>query len=113
MATYGARLLSLAAILGTAVSVYNYFDPMSGIAGTPGAILAIAATLILFVFGLIMATRPQNAAFRIFLAIASLLGIAGTAFAAQLLNSHTLLILMFVCLLGWFAHLGRSRRVLA
>lgn len=113
MANYGAHLVSLASILGTAISVYNYIDPMSGIAGTPGAILVIASTLILFVLGSIMAADPRSAALRIFIAISSLLAIAGTAFAAHLLNSQTLLALMAVCLLGWLIHLFRPRRALA
>ncbi|MDQ8726690.1 hypothetical protein [Bradyrhizobium sp. LHD-71] len=110
---YGARLVSLAALLGTAVSLYNYFDPLSGIAGTPGAILVIASTLILFVFGLIMAARPYSLGLRVFLAASSLLAIVGTAFAAHLLNSRALLGLMAVCLLGWLMHLFAPRRALA
>ncbi|MPZ56993.1 MAG: hypothetical protein GEU91_10955 [Rhizobiales bacterium] len=113
MANYGAPLVALAAILGTALSIYDYIDPMSGIAGTPGAILVIASTLILFVFGLLMAADPRSAALRIFIILSCLLGIAGTAFAAYLLNSRTLLALMVVCLLGWLIYLFKPRRALA
>ena len=42
---YGAMIIASSAIIGTAVSIYNYLDPMSGIAGTPGAILVIVSTL--------------------------------------------------------------------
>jgi hypothetical protein len=110
---YGARLISLAAILGAAVSLYNYFEPLSGIAGTPGAILVIASTLILFALGLIMAVDLRSAAFRVFLAVSALLAVVGTAFAAYLLDSRVLLALMVVALLGWFIYLFRRRSVLA
>lgn len=110
---YGARLVSLAALLGAAVSLYNCFDPLSGIAGTPGVILVIASTLILSAFGVIMAAHPRNSVFRAFLAVSALLAIAGTAFAAHLLNSRALLALMFVCLLGWLIHLFKPRSALA
>jgi hypothetical protein len=110
---YGARLISLAAILGAAVSLYNYFEPLSGIAGTPGAILVIASTLILFALGLIMAIDLRSAAFRVFLAISALLAILGTAFAAHLLDSRVLLALMVVALLGWFICLFKRRPALA
>lgn len=110
---YGARIVSLAALLGAAVSLYNYFEPLSGIAGTPGAILVIASALILFALGLVMAADPRGSAFRVFLAVSSLLAIVGTGIAAHLLNSRALLALMFIALLGWFVHLFKPRNALA
>lgn len=113
MAGFGAGLVSLAAVLGTLVSVYNYVAPTSGISGTPGAMLVVVSTLILFAFGLIMAADPRSAALRSFVAASTFLGILGTAFAAYLLESQALTALMAACLLGWLIYLFRPRRALA
>ena len=110
---YGARLISLAAILGAAVSIYNYITPLSGIDGTPGAIVVIVSTLILFLFGLVMGLPLRNAACRSSLVVLTLLGIAGTAFAAYLLNSMALLALMALCFLGLLIYLFTPRAAYA
>jgi len=112
-AKVGASLLCSGAILGTAVSVANYFSPDSGIAGTPGAILVIVSTLILLVFGLIMRSDVRGFGFRVFIAGSALFNILGTAFAGHLLNSETLAVLMMVSLAGWLIHLFEQRRVRA
>lgn len=109
-ARIGASLLCSGAIVGAAVSIFNYFSPDSGIAGTPGVMLVIASTVILLGFGLIMrggATRSRG--LRVFVAAAALLDIAGTAFAGYLLESETLVVAMLVSLAGWFIHLFESR----
>jgi glycerol-3-phosphate acyltransferase PlsY len=113
MTHFGARLMALTAILGTAISVYNYFAPMSGIDHTPGALLVIVSTLILFALAMLMAAPFSSAALRVFLASALLLGILGTAFAAYLLNSNALLALMCACLVGWLMQVAAPRRALA
>jgi hypothetical protein len=72
MRYYGGWLVALGAILGLAVSIYNYFSPVSflapdsNIAGTPGALLVVVSTAILLVFGLILAAGPNIAALAIF-----------------------------------------------
>ena len=109
-AKIGTSLLCSGAILGTAVSIANYFSPDSGIAGTPGALLVIVSTLILLVFGLIMRSDAQGFGFRIFIAGSALFNILGTAFAGHLLNSETLAVLMMVSLAGWLIHLFERRR---
>ena len=57
----GGLLIAFGAALGFLASVYNYvapvplFAPTSAIAGTPGAILPIVTTAILFAAGLVLA----------------------------------------------------------
>jgi hypothetical protein len=80
----------------------------SGIAGTPGAILVIASSVILIALGLIMRSA-RSRGLRVFVTAAALLDIAGTAFAGYLLESETLVVAMLVCLAGWFIHLIESR----
>ena len=113
MANFGARLVSLTAILGTAVSIYNYFNPMSGIAGTPGALLVIVSTLILFALGVFLGAGLRSAGLRFFIAASLLLGIMGTALAAYLLHSNALLALMLACFLGWLMQVCTPARSLA
>jgi hypothetical protein len=77
---YGAMIIAASAIIGSAVSIYNYLNPMSGIAGTPGAILVIVSTLILFAAGAILASdQKRGTGFRAFFMIGTLIGIGGTA----------------------------------
>jgi hypothetical protein len=109
-ARIGASLLCSGAVVGAAVSLFNYFSPDSGIAGTPGVILVIASTVILIALGLIMrGGAMRSRALRVFIAAAALLDIAGTAFAGYLLESETLVVAMLVSLAGWFIHLFESR----
>lgn len=105
----GVSLIIAGAIIGTAVSVYNYLAPDNGINGTPGVLLVIASTFILFGFGLILRANKGGAFFRTFIVVSALLNIAGTAFAAYLLESRMLLGLMVVCLLGWLLYLFTPR----
>ena len=110
LAETGAHLIWISATLGTAVSLNNYMTPLSGIDGTPGALLVIASTLILCVAGLALSFGELRGAPWVLLTGACLLGIAGTAFAAYLLNSRMLLILMYVCVLGWCLHVLTGSR---
>ena len=113
-AKVGASMLCSGAILGTAVSIANYFSPDSGIAGTPGALLVIVSTVILLAFGLIMRSDGKRGrGFRVFITASALFDIVGTAFAGYLLNSETLVVLMMVSLAGWLIHLFESRPVQA
>lgn len=110
----GAALIVLASLFGFAVSVFNYYDPQSGIAGEPGTLLVIASTMLLSMFGLAMvANRRRSIIIRIFFIVASFLNIAGTAFAGYLLHSQTLVILMLISLFGWIFHVFRRRLAFA
>jgi hypothetical protein len=107
----GAWLVAIAAVAGFAVSVANYFNPQSGIAGEPGTILVIASTALLAVFGWLMSGDDRRGVFfRIFIIVSSLLNIAGTGFAGYLLHSQTLLVLILAGLVGWLFHVFRRRR---
>jgi hypothetical protein len=98
---FGALLIAAASLLGIGVSASNYLTPLSGIDGTPGALLVIVSTAILSLFAVCVATLRLTRGLRRFIVASSLLDIAGTAFAAYLLESSSLLILMAICFAGW------------
>lgn len=100
--SFGAWVTALAALGGVALSVHNYVTPLSGIDGTPGAILVIASSILLVVFAIILMRRSSiGAGLYGFVLVSTLLAIAGTAFAGFLLDSTSLVWLMAACLLGW------------
>lgn len=115
----GGLLIAFGAGLGLLVSIYNYFAPSAflaptvDISGTPGALVAIAATLILFVAGLVLGGAPRHPALVAFLVLGCIVGIAGTAFAASLLESGILLALMLVCAIGLVLRVTTRRRARA
>ncbi len=101
----GAAIIGVAAIAGCAVSVANYFNPQSGIAGEPGTILVIASTLLLALFAWLMIDDQRRGRFlRAFVRVSSLLNIIGTAFAGYLLHSWLLLGFMALAALGLLVH---------
>lgn len=111
----GAWLVAVAAIAGCMVSIVNYFDPASGIAGEPGTILVIASTALLALFGWRLGGDGRRGVFfRIFVVTSSLLNIIGTGVAGYLLHSQALFLLMLVSFAAWLAHvLFRRRRAAA
>jgi hypothetical protein len=110
----GAWLVAVTAIIGFAVSIANYLNPGSGIAGEPGTILVIASTALLAVFGwLLSGDGWRGTFFRIFIIVSSFLNIAGTGFAGYLLHSWTLLILMSVSFVGWLFYVFKRRHASA
>ena len=113
ISTSGAWLMALAALAGLAVSVANFFNRDSGIAGEPGTILVIVSTAILLIAALVLARASRLGGFlRGFLVIGCLIDIFGTGFAAYLLNSQALLWLMVVALVGWLLHVFGPARAL-
>lgn len=115
ISTFGAWLMALAALAGLAVSVANFFNRDSGIAGEPGTILVIVSTAILLIAALILARASRLGGFlRGFLVIGCLIDIFGTGFAAYLLESQVLLWLMAAALVGWLLHVfGPARNLKA
>ena len=106
-----AWFLAVAAIAGCIVSIVNYLDPASGIAGEPGTILVIASTALLALFGwLLGGDGRRGKIFRVFIVISSLLNIIGTGLAGYLLRSQALSLLMLVGLTAWLAHVFFRRR---
>ena len=102
-ATRRRPLIALGAGLGPLVSIYNAFSPVgllaptSNVSGTP-ALLAIAATAILLVAGLVLAGTAPGRGLAAFFIIGSLVGILGTGFVAWLLHSKLLVALMLLLL---------------
>jgi len=106
----GAWIIVTAALGGLVVSVFNFFNPESGITGTAGALLVIVSTALLVLFGWLMSGHGwRSGFFPAFITLSAILDIAGTAFAAYLLHSWTLLCLMLIALLGWLSHVFRPR----
>jgi len=102
----GGNLLTLSAAVGAVVAGFAYFDPASGINGTPGALLVIAPSTAICLAGLVVvAAALRRGLLHAILVVLLLLGILGTALAAAMLHSYLLLAMMGLCLLGWLAHL--------
>jgi hypothetical protein len=103
-----------AALAGLGISIFNYFDPQSGIAGEPGTVLVIVSTAILALAAWLMTGSKLRGRFaRGFIATGLLLDIAGTALAGYMLHSQILVILMFIALLGWLAYMFTRRPAIA
>ncbi|MGH6611866.1 MAG: PQQ-binding-like beta-propeller repeat protein [Burkholderiaceae bacterium] len=102
---YGARLILIAGLLGAAVSLYNYFSPDSGTRDTPGALLVVASSVLIVVTGFLLSGGRARRT----VLVACLLLVLGTAFAAYLLESQTLLVLMIIALIGWLLSAFRGR----
>ena len=109
----GALLMGLAAAAALALCIYNYVTPFTGIDGTPGALLVIVSTAILILLALILQMGHGGGALHVFILVASLLDIAGTAFAGLLLESRGLMALMAVCFIGWLMVAFRPRIAVA
>jgi len=113
----GGLLIALGAGLGLLVSLWNYFltpallAPATDVSHTWGALLAVAATLALFLAGLVLGGRPRGAALTTFLVLGCAVGIAGTALTAWLLESRLLLALMLVAAVGWVLRVATPRRL--
>ena len=112
----GGLLIALGAGLGLLVSIWNYLAapallaPSNDVSHTWGALLAVAATLALFLAGLVLGGRPRSAALTTFLVLGCLVGIAGGALTAWLLESPLLVALMLVCAVGWVLRISTPRR---
>ena len=112
----GGLLIALGAGLGLLVAIWNYFAapsllaPTTDVSHTWGALLAIAATLALFLAGLVLGGAPRHPALTAFLVVGCLVGILGTALTAWLLESRLLLALMLVSAVGWLLRIATPRR---
>ena len=104
-----ASIVPAAALAGTLVALANYFTPDNGIAGTPGAMLVVASTALLVFVGIVLRKESSRAgALQRVLRVIALVLIAGTAWAAWLLEAPTLVVIMGVAALGW--SMGLLRR---
>ena len=103
---YGGRLLLIAALAAVAVSLYKYFDPASGISDTPGALLVVITSAVIFLIGLAMRRLHARSTLRRLLIGVCFVLVAGTVFAAYLLESTELLVFMILCFVGCVMHLA-------
>jgi len=102
----GTRVMAGAAVLGALVAIFNYYSPDSGIDGTGGALLVIVTTLLIAALALMLGRRGSG---RALLGGLCLILLLGTAFAAWLLNSPTLVVLMAIAVVGWLLHVTAPR----
>lgn len=102
---WGILLLLLAAVVGFVLALYAYFTPLTGVTGTLGALVVIAANVIVAVLALILRASNGRGA-RIFWGIVTLLGLVGTGFAALLLHQWWITAAMVVGLVGLIASIG-------
>lgn len=103
---YGLLLLALAAIAGTALSIFNYYVDI-GISHTDGVLVVIATTVIMWIVALIM-TRARSMWnwVRGVILLLLLVDILGTGIAGWFLESWVLMAFMAVALFGWAAHVA-------
>lgn len=105
-APYGIWLLALAAIVGLGIAVYSDLDTTNGIHGTYGVWLVIASSALMVLAALALAIRPAMArGLRGLLLVLILLDIAGTGFAAYMLEAWWLVGAMAAALLFFIVHL--------
>ncbi len=101
---WGALLLALAAVAGTALSIYNYLGN-EGINHTQGAASMIGSTAIMVVAAFAIArVRGIPVWLRTIILILILLDILATGIAGWFLETWLLMAFMAVALLGWFLH---------
>lgn len=83
--------------------------PDNGIAGTPGALLVVASSALLLLVGFALWRQgPRAGTPQRLLRFIALVLIAGTVWAAWLLEAQTLVAIMGVAALGW--SMGLLRR---
>jgi len=92
-------IVLLAAIVGIAISAYNFLTPLTGINGTPGAMLVIISSLLLAIDALILWFGPPRALFWT-LWVLGILGALGTFAAAWFLHAGWLMAASAVVLAG-------------
>lgn len=88
-----------AALVGTAIALWGYFAPMTGIDGTAGALLVVVSSLLLVLDGVILLFLPSGAVRTIMLTL-GVLGALGTFAAAGFLHAWWLMAAMVVVALG-------------
>ncbi|MBE3639803.1 hypothetical protein ICN82_16495 [Mangrovicoccus sp. HB182678] len=95
----GAVLICAGGLAGAIIAAYAYIAPLTGVTGTPGALLVIVTSVLVLLGGLIVAliaSRGIRNLFRVLLC----LGILGTAAAAAFLHEWVLIAAMAVALVG-------------
>jgi hypothetical protein len=110
----GDWILVVACLAGLAVSVFNYLTPGNGITGSGGALLVIVSSALISLAALVLTVaRIGKRWLRATIDVLLLLGIAGTGFAAYMLEADILLASMALAVVGWLAHLVAAPRRVA
>lgn len=92
-------VMLVASLAGLAVSLHAYFTPLTGVNGSPGALLVIVSTIVLAALALVLAPCASRSA-RVALRVLILLDLVGTGFAGLLLHQGWLTGAMVVGLVG-------------
>lgn len=90
-------IAAIAALCGFAIALYHYLAPMTGVTGTPGALVAVVASLlVLLLAGVLVARHPGPALVRGLLVA----GAIGTGVVAWFLHASWLVVAMALVLLA-------------
>lgn len=95
----GAALFLAGSLAGLAISIYSYLTPLTGITGTPGALLVIGSCGALSVAALLLYILSPGVWRGIFVTL-SYLGLVGTFAAAWFLHAWFLMAAMIIALIG-------------
>ncbi|MBZ9974292.1 MULTISPECIES: hypothetical protein [unclassified Mesorhizobium] len=95
----GPLVVITAAVLASAIAVYYFATPLTGVNGTPGAMLVLVASLALALDGLVLRFRGGGVVFTLAW-ILGLLGALGTFTAAVFLHAWWLVAAVAVVLAG-------------
>lgn len=108
--------MAAASAVGTALALYGYLAPHTGIDHTEGALLVVVSSALILLASLVLAVFSSAPRWLRGIVLALLLlGILGTGCAAYFLESYALLGLMALALFGWLIHMmngpsgGRTR----
>ncbi|SLN50415.1 hypothetical protein AQS8620_02171 [Aquimixticola soesokkakensis] len=98
----GAIIVLAGGLGGLAVSIYNYVTPLTGITGTPGAMLVIVSCALLVLDAILLMALSGHGA-RAFWRVLGFLGVFGTIAAAVFLHAWWLIAAMVVVFIGLVA----------
>lgn len=101
---WGIWLLSLAALLALAVTVFEEFDTGNGIHGSEGLLLVVVSSALMLAASLIITVWSRGGWVHGLLSVLIFLDILGTALAGYLLESYLLVALMAIAFVGWLGH---------
>ncbi|MCA1336982.1 hypothetical protein [Pseudooceanicola marinus] len=105
----GAVLMLAGGLAGGIISAYAYFTPLTGVSGTPGALLVILSSVLIFLASLIVALVGSRA-WRNVLRVLLVLGIVLTGIAGLFLLQPMLTAAMAVALVGWIIDCAQPAR---
>lgn len=95
----GGYLLAFGAAVALGITTWRYFTPLSGVTGTPGALLTMFGEAALLLAGVAISWMSGGTGRAIFIVLAWL-GIILTGFAAYLLHGWWALTALAVALIG-------------